>query len=104
MREANTTEFGPDRGTGRGWVEYSRSTDEPPSVAVAKAIAQFEGTPATASDTPLYAYVDPDALDALFAERPDGTPREPGELRFATDTATVVVRPESVRVFDRVSR
>lgn len=104
MTEANTTEFGPKTGRGRGWVEYSRSTDEPPSIAVAKAIAQFEGTTATASTVPLYEYVDPDALDALFGERPDGTPRDQGEVRFCTDSATVVVRPQTVRVFDRATR
>lgn len=104
MTEANTTEFGPETGRGRGWVEYRRSTDEPPSVAVARAIARFEGTAATAATVPLYEHVDPDALDALFGERPDGTPRESGEIRFTTDSATVVVRPQTVRVFDRVTR
>lgn len=104
MREANTTtEFGPETGSRRGWVEYSRSTDEPPSVAVAKAIAQFEGTAPTATATPLYEYIDPDALDALFARRPEGSPRGAGEIQFATESATVVVRPETVRVFDRVT-
>ncbi|ELZ12640.1 hypothetical protein C479_04567 [Halovivax asiaticus JCM 14624] len=87
----------------RGWVEYSRSTDEPPSVAVAKALAQFEGCSPTSMETPLYEFIDPDALDALFATRPDETSRDPGEVRFATETATVVIRLEMVRVFERVS-
>ncbi|AGB15444.1 hypothetical protein Halru_0818 [Halovivax ruber XH-70] len=103
MREANTTDCGPKLGMRRGWVEYSRSTDEPPSVAVAKALAQFEGCSPTSMETPLYEFIDPDALDALFATRPDETSRDPGEVRFATETATIVIRPEMVRVFERVT-
>ncbi|WP_254862056.1 HalOD1 output domain-containing protein [Halovivax gelatinilyticus] len=85
-------------------MEYSRSTDEPTSVAVATALAQFEESMAIAPKTCLYEYVDPDALDALFADRPNGRSRPTGSVRFSTESATIVVRPEIVRVFDRVSR
>ncbi|MFC3956952.1 HalOD1 output domain-containing protein [Halovivax cerinus] len=104
MTEANATDCGPDLGMRRGWVEYSRSTGEPASVAVVNALAQFEGTAPTAMETPLYEYIDPEALDALFASRPDETARAQGEVRFVTDTATVVVGNETVRVFERVTR
>jgi len=103
MREASTSALDQTEGGQRGWVEYSISADESISVAVAKALARFEGTPAVSAETPLYESIDPDALDALFADRPDGTARDPGEIRFATDTAAVVIRPETVRVFERVS-
>lgn len=104
MEEVNTTDYGRDSGANRGWVEYSRPNDESTSVAVVNALAKFEGTTPLAVDPPLYEYVDPDALDALFSPRSDGTAREPGEVRFATDTATVVIRPETIRVFERVTR
>ena len=100
MRKGSTGEFGSRTGSRRGWVEYSRSNDEPASVAVASALARFTDDVVTATETCLYDHVDPDALDALFADRHDGTPRGFGEVRFAIDGATVVVRPDSVRVFD----
>ncbi len=102
MTDASTADCDPSGPGVKGWVEYSRSTDEPISVAVARALAQFEGADSTV--TPLYEYVDPDALDALFADRSDGTPRRTGTVRFATESATVVVRPETVRVFARIER
>ncbi|WP_247731292.1 HalOD1 output domain-containing protein [Halovivax limisalsi] len=83
-----------------GRTEYRRSTDEPVSVAVATALARFEGTSPTGTGASLYEHVDPDALDALFADRADGTSRRPGTVRFTTASATVVVEPDVVRVFE----
>ncbi|WP_343195779.1 HalOD1 output domain-containing protein [Halovivax sp.] len=84
-------------------MEYSRSTGESPSVAVASALARFYDEAAADRIPRLYDYVDPDGLDALFADRPDGTPRGSGEVRFTVEDATVVVRPETVRVFENAS-
>ena len=100
MRKGSTVECDSRLGGRRGWVEYSRSNDEPLSVTVASALARFSDESVTSTKTCLYDHVDPDALDALFADRHDGTPRGSGEVRFAIDQATVVVRPDSVRVFD----
>lgn len=100
MSNRSTGEVKPDDGSHHGWVEYRSEEAEPPSVAVASAIAEFNGKPATETDIQLYDYVDPDALDALFEDRHDGNPRGAGTIRFAVDGATVVVSPETIRVFD----
>jgi len=47
---------------------YRAADGEPPSVAVARAIAAVRNEPPTATTTQLYDHVDPDALDALFAD------------------------------------
>ncbi|MCU4924500.1 hypothetical protein OB905_00680 [Halobacteria archaeon AArc-dxtr1] len=80
-------------------VRYDRDHDEPASVAVATALAEFHGEDVTASSTRLYDYVDPEALDALFADTCVGSGRANGQVRFDVDHATVVVRPESVHVY-----
>ncbi|WP_121820471.1 HalOD1 output domain-containing protein [Halostella salina] len=63
---------------------------EPPSVAVARAIAAVRNEPPTATTTRLYDHVDPDALDALF----DGweTPGSVTTVRLQVDGYTVEVR------------
>lgn len=84
---------------GNRCVHYERDTNEPPSVAVAAAIADFWGEDPGTSKIRLYDYVDPDALDALFAETYSGADRTVGRVHFEVEDATVVVRPESVRVY-----
>lgn len=42
--------------------------EEPPSLAVVRAIAAIEGTDAMELDVPLYGAVDPDALDRLLGD------------------------------------
>ncbi len=63
------------------------------------ALAEFYGEDVTEMTTRLYDYVDPEALDALFADRYTAGPRPNGRVRFDVDDATVVVRPGSVRVY-----
>lgn len=57
-----------------------------PSRAVIEAVADAEGVSPEAvrppTYEPLHAAVDPEALDALFAPRADGTPRSPGTITF----------------------
>ena len=58
------------------------SLDESPSWAVVEALAAAEGVAPHTLEPILYDAVDPDALDALFAPRPDGTERGTGQASF----------------------
>ncbi|MFC7215340.1 HalOD1 output domain-containing protein [Saliphagus sp. GCM10025334] len=87
------------RGTGaRHHVRYERDDDEPLSVATASAIAMYRGEEVLSSSTQLYEYVDPEALDALFADRHDGTPREAGRITIDLPDGLVVITSTSVHV------
>jgi len=86
---------GPER---RRTVRYDRSPDEPPSVAVATALAAHLGEEPTETSVRLYDHVDPEALDALFDARSDGSAGVDAVVRFPVGPATVVVRPERVIV------
>lgn len=78
---------------------YEASDDESVTVAVTTALSSASQTDRTELD-PLYTAVDPDALNSLFDQRGDGTPRDcrghvsfqygPYRVRVETDgTATV---------------
>ncbi|WP_255170358.1 HalOD1 output domain-containing protein [Natrononativus amylolyticus] len=99
MNKQATGGFDIEDGGFRKRVRYERDENEPPSVAVATAVAQFRGNDVTAATTRLYDYIDPEALDALFADRYDGQGRPGGRIRFEVDGLTVVVRNESVQVY-----
>ncbi|AHF98648.1 hypothetical protein HALLA_07080 [Halostagnicola larsenii XH-48] len=86
-------------GDNRTHVQYDRRDDEPPSVAVATALASFHNEDVTAGSTQLYQYIDPDALDDLFESTFGGVDRAAGTVRFEVDDAIVVVRPERVHVY-----
>ena len=79
-------------------VAYQRPAGEPPSVSVVEALARERGKAATALETCLYEYVDPDALDTIFGETQTGGPREPGRVTFGIGDKTITVEPELVRV------
>ncbi|PCR91432.1 HalOD1 output domain-containing protein [Natrinema ejinorense] len=79
-------------------VRYERRSDESPSIAAATALAQYYGDDVTAASTQLYDYIDPDALDSLFAETNRGRSRSTGIVEFEIDDATVTVRPDRVEV------
>lgn len=66
-----------------------------PSATVVEAVARAKGVAAADLDQPLNAVVDPDALDALFAPRGDGTPRDAGAVSFAFAGTTVTVTGEA---------
>lgn len=57
-----------------------------PSRAVVEAVADAEGVPPEDVRPPqyesLHSIIDPEALDALFATRADGTPRTGGNVSF----------------------
>ncbi|MXV64135.1 hypothetical protein GS429_19105 [Natronorubrum sp. JWXQ-INN-674] len=59
---------------------------KPPSQAIIEAVAEAEGVSPEDVHPPTYdalhTVVDPQALDALFATRPDGAPRAGGDVSF----------------------
>lgn len=63
-----------------------RSQRVAPSQAVVEAVADAEGVPPEKLCPPeyesLHHVIDPQALDALFEPKPDGTPRSPGRVSF----------------------
>lgn len=61
------------------------------SASVVRAVAAAEGTTVLDLDEPLYDVVDSDALDQLFAPKPDGTPRLLGQLHFQYHGYNVLV-------------
>jgi Halobacterial output domain 1 len=73
----------PDGGSG------TDDTETPLTVVVAEAIANYDGQPVEESD-PLFEYINPDALDALFAPTWTGTPRG-GSVSFRYDSYWVTV-------------
>lgn len=97
----------PDTGSerpSRSTVEHRRSARHHLGTAVAFAVSDATGVPATELDHVLHDYVDPDALDALFATKDDGTRRPTGTVTFAVGDCEVTVfgdrrvvaRPETV--------
>ncbi|QLG50892.1 HalOD1 output domain-containing protein [Natrinema halophilum] len=79
-------------------IQYERRADEPPSIAAAMALAQYFGDDVTAASTQLYDYIDPEALDSLFAETNRGGSRAKGTVEFEIENAVVTVRPGRVEV------
>lgn len=72
-------------------VTYEVSDDESITHAVTTAMSLATET-TEAELQPLYSVIDPDALDTLFAPRPDGTPRDSG------GTVTFEYGPYRVRI------
>ncbi|WP_458184923.1 HalOD1 output domain-containing protein [Haladaptatus sp. NG-WS-4] len=60
----------------------SYTDGEPLSTAVVKALAEVAGDDPASMGVPLYDAIDPDALDNLFTDRHDGTPRMGGTVVF----------------------
>ncbi|WP_121742014.1 HalOD1 output domain-containing protein [Natronorubrum halophilum] len=79
-------------------IQYDRGTEESPSIATATALAQYYGEDVVESSTRLYDYIDPDALDSLFADTHAGGSRAAGTVEFTVEEATVSVRPDRIEV------
>ncbi|SEW16181.1 HalOD1 output domain-containing protein [Natrinema salifodinae] len=62
------------------------------STTVIHALADCMGVDVTDSRVSLYDTVDPEALDALFRPRHDGTPRSGGTLSFVVNDHYVRIR------------
>ena len=73
----------------KGTVQQSVSVERynPPEdhlgTTVVDAVSEATGVPVMEMDVELNQVVDPDALDELFADRFDGTPRDGGILLFS---------------------
>ncbi|AZH25360.1 HalOD1 output domain-containing protein [Haloplanus aerogenes] len=89
-------------------MEYEIEADESASTAVVRAVSAVEGVDQR-SLRPLAEVLDPDALDALFGSRGDGTPRPGGRLTFVYSKCWVTVengeyltlRPIDPRIHNR---
>ena len=79
-------------------TRYEPTAGESPSIAVATALAEHFGEDVTASTVRLYDYVDPEALDALFAETRTGNTRSVRSIEFVVEDVTIVVRPDQVEI------
>ena len=70
-------------GVDRGLTEsHSGRGDESLSAVVIRAVADAADLEPAELGTPLYDQIDPDALDNLFSDRHDGTPRGSGHVTF----------------------
>lgn len=63
----------------------------PPSEAIVAAVARARGVSPVDLEDRLSDAVDPDALDNLFAARPDGVPRESGRIVVPMDDLRVIL-------------
>ncbi|NHN47014.1 hypothetical protein G9464_05310 [Halostella sp. JP-L12] len=79
-----------DRAATGSEYRYDVPAGEPPSVAVARALAAVRAEFPHETTPQLYDYVDPDALDAMFAEW--GSHAETTKVEFDVEERTVVVR------------
>ncbi|WP_293030278.1 HalOD1 output domain-containing protein [Natronococcus sp.] len=79
-------------------VQYDRDDNEPPSIAVATALATYHGEDVTDSSIRLYDYIDPEALDSLFVPTYGSGDRSTGTVVFDVDDVTVTVGPDQVEV------
>ena len=66
-----------------GSVEMRNESGTHLGTTVVEAISRATGVPVTEMDTELNDFIDPDALDSLFADRYDGTPRGSGLVIFS---------------------
>lgn len=69
-------------------------TNESISTKVVAAVAEANGVDPIELDEPLYEVVDPDALDALFRSRADGSRLPYGRVTFSMAGCEVVVDSE----------
>ncbi|WP_327051363.1 HalOD1 output domain-containing protein [Halomicrococcus gelatinilyticus] len=70
------------KNTERATQYTTYADDEPLSTAVVVAIADAAGVDPADIGTPLYDIMDPDALDNLFSDKIDGSPRIGGQVVF----------------------
>lgn len=72
-------------------VEVSYENDSHLGTVVVEALSEATDTDISEMNIELNAVLDPDALDTLFAPRPDGTRREGGTIVFELMGRTVHV-------------
>jgi hypothetical protein len=80
-----------DESNGTDRVELTHDPAHHVGTTVAQGIAEVTGTPVEDLDAELNEYVDPDALNRLFVERPDGSDRTEGHVVFPMQGCRVEV-------------
>ena len=80
--------------SGRYQTWYDPDEDVPSSQALVAAIAAIEACDPCDLSVALYDCIDPDALDALFRSRVDGTSWSDGRVEFTFGTYDVHVHAE----------
>ncbi|MFC7154585.1 HalOD1 output domain-containing protein [Halomarina halobia] len=88
-----------DTGVIRGRASVDWASSDPVIDAVIDALVEVTGTDATDLD-PLFEYVDPDALTALFQPTSNATPPAVTAMQFAYDEYAVVVTADEVFVIE----
>ena len=76
-------------------VEVVHDPDRHLGTTVVDAVGEAAGVAPNELPFELNDYVDPDALDALFATRPDGTSRAGGRVVFRVEGHGVTIDAES---------
>ena len=64
------------------------------STTILSALAEVRGVDLTALDFTLHDHVDTDALEAIFAPRLDGTPREGCQVTLSIDTHGITIHDD----------
>jgi hypothetical protein len=77
--------------TGQTNQHTTYADEEPLSTAVVVALADAAGVDPAEIGTPLYDTIDPDALDNLFSDKLDGSPRVGGQVVFTIRDYEVTV-------------
>lgn len=96
----HTPETGGDRRVLHRFHDFESDTSL--SFAILEAIEELSRTDTTGHDESLSEYVDPDALDSLFAPRLDGTPRaEGGSVSLSLYDHDVVVHSDGHIIVSR---
>ena len=91
---ATTAPLEYDSGSMTYHTRYEPTVKSAASLAIVEAIAAIEACDPRDLPVALYDCIDPDALDALFRTRRDGTPRSGGRVEFTFDAYDVCVHAD----------
>jgi hypothetical protein len=100
MRENSITERAMDLDRdGRAAYRVERNDEDAASTQVIRAVEEIVGGD-DGNRSWLYDSVDPDALDAIFDDKHDGTPRNEGRVVFTAQGCEVIVHADrSMTIF-----
>ena len=79
-------------------IRYEPSPDEPLSIAAATALAEYHDEDVTAATTQLYDFIDPESLDALFADTQSGVVRSSGMVEFQAQGIQMTIEADRIKV------
>lgn len=84
-------------------MEYDIDQEDPISIAVVKAVGEFENC-APSSLPRLYETIDPDCLDGLYSPQVDGSHRVGGHVSFVFSSSKVTVDNSEYVTVEDVAR